>query len=205
MNLYHVVKGLIIGFSIAAPVGPIGILCIQRTLNKGRKSGFCSGMGAASADAIYGFLAGFGITAISGVLLKYQSQIRIIGGMFLIYLGLKALLSKPPERAASAAEGPGIAGDFLSTLLLTITNPATIISFAGIFAGFGIVEKGTNYISAASLVIGVFTGSLLWWLLLSTTIDYFKKRFNFSGLKWVNIASGLIIIIMGMVSIFSII
>ncbi|HEX5679515.1 MAG TPA: LysE family transporter, partial [Desulfobacterales bacterium] len=138
MDLPLFLRGLVIGFSIAAPVGPIGILCIRRTLAEGRASGFLSGLGAATADALYGCVAGFGLTVVSAFLVDQRAWIQLVGGVFLLALGVRTLRSKPAERAAQAAAGRGLAGSYLSTLLLTLTNPMTIISFAGIFAALGV-------------------------------------------------------------------
>src|SRR5215212_10024460 len=126
MDTSLLLKGLLIGFSIAAPVGPIGVLCIRRTLAQGRAAGLVSGLGAASADAVYGCIAGFGLTFISGLLISQQGWLRLIGGGFLLYLGIKTLLSRPAEQPASAG-GTGLARAYASTQLLTLTNPATIL------------------------------------------------------------------------------
>src|SRR5690242_13032805 len=130
-------RGLLLGFSIAAPVGPIGVLCIRRTLADGRVVGFVSGLGAATADAFYGAVAGFGLTVISALLIEQRFWLRLIGGGFLLYLGVRTVLARPAERAASAG-GKGLAGAYGSTLFLTLTNPLTILSFAAIFAGLGV-------------------------------------------------------------------
>ena len=142
MDISLFLRGLVIGFSIAAPVGPIGILCIRRTLADGRASGFLSGLGAATADALYGCVAGFGLTVVSAFLVDQRTWIQLIGGVFLLALGVRTLRSRPAERAAQASAGRGLAGSYLSTLLLTLTNPMTIISFAGIFAALGVAETG---------------------------------------------------------------
>jgi len=190
-------KGLIIGFSIAAPVGPIGLLCIRRTLTVGRTTGLMSGLGAATADAFYGFIAGFGLTALSSLLICQQEWFRLIGGFFLCYLGLKALFSKPAEQMASG-KGNGLIGAYASTFFLTLTNPMTILSFAAIFAGLGIVSSGVDYIAAGILVLGVFLGSALWWLLLSSGVAFFQEKFNLRELKWVNRISGILILFFGL-------
>jgi threonine/homoserine/homoserine lactone efflux protein len=190
-------KGVVMGLSIAAPVGPIGVLCIRRTLAEGRLSGLVTGLGAATADAIYGCIAGFGITAISSLLISHQTWLRLIGGLFLCYLGIRTLLSKPAQQAAEVT-GNGLLGSYSSTLLLTLTNPMTIISFAAIFSGLGIVSAGQNYLSAGILVLGVFGGSAAWWLLLSSLVSLFRARFADPGaLRWINILSGLIILLVG--------
>jgi len=186
------VKGLIIGFSIAAPVGPIGVLCIRRTLAEGRISGFVSGMGAATADALYGCIAGFGVTYVSSFLIGQQFSFRLIGALFLGYLGARIFFSKPAE-APSKAEGKGLAGAYASTLLLTLTNPVTILAFAAIFVGLGLGNSGGNYTAGMLLVLGVFLGSAAWWLFLSTGVGLFRKWFNGPRLRWVNRLSGVII------------
>jgi len=192
LDIDFLFKGLLIGFSIAAPVGPIGVLCIRRTLADGRISGLLSGLGAASADAIYGCIAGFGLTVISNFLVSQQTWIRLIGGLFLCYLGIKTLLTKPAQEAAQIKKN-SLMGAYGSTFLLTLTNPMTILSFAAIFAGLGLASSSGDYSSAAMLVLGVFCGSAAWWLLLSGIVGFLRDRFNFSIMLWVNRISGLII------------
>jgi threonine/homoserine/homoserine lactone efflux protein len=195
-------RGLIIGLSIAAPVGPIGVLCIRRTLTQGRSYGLVSGLGAATADAVYGCVAGFGLTLISSFLVDQQVWLRLIGGAFLCYLGVKTLLAKPAEEAARA-RGTGLLGAYASTLFLTLTNPMTILSFAAIFAGLGVAETGGDYASAATLVLGVFAGSALWWLLLSGGVSLFRKKFTPQALVWGNRVSGLVVMGFGVFALWS--
>ena len=192
MDINFFLRGFVIGFSIAAPVGPIGVLCIRRTLAEGRASGLVSGLGAATADAIYGCIAGFGLTFISTFLVSQQAWLHLVGGVFLCYLGLKTLFAKPAEQAASD-KGNGLVAAYASTFVLTITNPMTIISFAAIFAGLGLASASGDYASAGVLVLGVFIGSALWWLILSGGVGVFREKFNPKGLQWVNRISGAII------------
>ncbi|WP_425807536.1 LysE family translocator [Desulfitobacterium sp. Sab5] len=203
MDLAFLIKGVIIGFSIAAPVGPIGVLCIRRTLAEGRLSGFLSGIGVATADAAYGMIAGFGLTSISNFLIGQQIWLRLMGGLFLGYLGIKTFKIKPSDEIISSNKH-GLIGNYFSTFILTITNPMTIISFVAVFAGLGIGTIQTNYYSSLVLVIGVFFGSGLWWLTLSTIIDVLGKRFNTKGLIWVNKVSGIIVLIFGLIALASI-
>jgi len=203
LDLSLFVKGLIIGFSIAAPVGPIGVLCIRRTLGEGRISGFVSGIGAATADAMYGCIAGFGVTFISGFLIGQQFWLRLIGALFLSYLGVKAFFAKPAEAPAKAA-AKGLAGAYASTLILTLTNPVTILAFAAIFAGLGLGNAGGNYTAGILLVVGVFLGSAAWWLVLSTGVGLFRAWFNGPRLRWVNRISGVIIAGFGLLAFLSI-
>jgi threonine/homoserine/homoserine lactone efflux protein len=185
-------RGLVIGFSIAAPVGPIGVLCIRRTLAEGKAVGFATGLGAAAADAVYGAIAGFGLTAISHALVSQQIWLRLIGGIFLLYLGAKTFASKPADQAAQA-RGGSLAAAFASTFVLTLTNPMTILSFVAVFAGFGLVGNAASVVSASVLVFGVFLGSALWWLLLSGGVGLFRERLAAPHLTWVNRLSGLVI------------
>ncbi|MFC1961106.1 LysE/ArgO family amino acid transporter [Chloroflexota bacterium] len=204
-------SSVLIGLSIAAPVGPIGVLCIRRTLAEGRLYGLVSGLGAATADAIYGFVAAFGLTLITDVLLSRTALLQLVGGLFLAYLGGRTLFARPAEEAApstevapstegvTVTERRGIGGAYVSTFVLTLTNPMTILAFVGIFAGLGATAVG-SYGAAALMVLGVFTGSALWWFLLSGGVSLFWGRLD-SGLSktqlllWVNRISGVIILI----------
>jgi threonine/homoserine/homoserine lactone efflux protein len=202
MDASLLLKGLLIGFSIAAPVGPIGVLCIRRTLAQGRAAGLVSGLGAASADAVYGCIAGFGLTFISGLLISQQSWLKLIGGAFLCYLGIRTLLAQPAERAATTS-GMGLASAYTSTFFLTLTNPTTILSFVAVFAGLGLASMGGDYAAAAILVLGVFAGSALWWLLLSGGVALLRARFDTRAMRWVNRISGGVITVFGLLALVS--
>jgi threonine/homoserine/homoserine lactone efflux protein len=202
MGIIFLLKGIIIGFSIAAPVGPIGVLCIRRTLSGGWASGLLSGLGAATADAIYGSIAGFGLTFVSKFLVSQQMWLRLAGGIFLCCLGTKTFLSKASEERGTT-QGMGLLGDYASTFFLTVTNPLTIISFAAVFAGLGLGTSPGNYLSSLFLVSGVFFGSVFWWFLLSGGVGLFRARFSFAGLKWVNRFSGVIIAVFGLIALMS--
>jgi threonine/homoserine/homoserine lactone efflux protein len=201
MDIGFFLKGLAIGFSIAAPVGPIGVLCIRRTLADGRTAGLASGLGAATADGVYGCVAGFGLTFISDKLISQQLWFRLIGGAFLCYLGLKTLLARPAEQAAPDGSD-GLIGAYISTFFLTLTNPLSIFAFAAIFAG--LEGASGNYVSAGALVLGVFIGSALWWLTLSTGVSLFRTKVTPHGLRWVNRISGLIITGFGLLVLLSV-
>jgi threonine/homoserine/homoserine lactone efflux protein len=202
MDIGFLLRGVVIGFSIAAPVGPIGVLCIRRTLAEGHASGLISGLGAATADAIYGCIAGFGLTLISSFLISQQVWLRLVGGSFLCFLGFRTFLSKPAEQAAST-KGKGLVGSYVSTFFLTITNPVTILSFAAIFAGLGIGGASVSHVSAALLVLGVFIGSALWWFILSGVANVFRAEFSRDKLKWINRVSGIIIATFGVIALLS--
>jgi len=196
------IKGLILGFSIAAPVGPIGVLCIRRTLTNGILNGFISGLGTATADAIYGCIAAFGITAAVSFFIEQQTNLRLIGGLYLLYLGYTTFIAQPADQAAKAS-GESLPSAYLSAFFLTLTNPMTIMMFAALFAGVGIGANAANYSLAGLMVAGVFTGSLLWWLILSSTVSVLRSRFDHRKLKWVNQLSGVIIVGFGLISLFS--
>lgn len=192
---------MVLGFSIAAPVGPIGVLCIQRTLSRGRLPGFVSGLGAASADAVYGSIAGFGITALASFLLEYRTGVRLGGGLFLVYLGIQSFRAEPASPSASPANAQGLARDYGSTFLLTMTNPVTILAFVSIFAGLGVGVSG-DYREAILLVGGVFAGSALWWVLLATAVNHFRTRLPHSLTHRVNQLAGSIVVGFGLLALF---
>jgi threonine/homoserine/homoserine lactone efflux protein len=202
MTIDYLSKGIIIGFSVAAPVGPIGVLTIKRTLTEGCISGFVTGLGAALADTVYGVIAGFGLTAISSFLLTQEFWLKLVGGVFLLFLGIKSFISKPASKAANL-DSKGLLNNFISTFFLTVTNPATILSFLAIFVGLGLGTTKTEYSSSITLVLGVFIGSALWWLLLSFIVSYFQSKISPNRLIWINRVSGLIIISFGLIALYS--
>jgi threonine/homoserine/homoserine lactone efflux protein len=199
MDAELLVRGLVIGMSIAAPVGPIGVLVIRRTLAAGRIAGLVTGLGAATADALYGCVAGFGLTFISVLLIGQHFWVGLIGGLFLCYLGIRTFLAAPAERAAGAT-APGLLRSYLSTLLLTLSNPMTILSFAAVLAGLGIGGAEASYGAAALLVLGVFAGSALWWLILSSGVSAVRLRLTPGALRWVNRLSGAVLIGFGLLA-----
>lgn len=203
METVFFLKGLIIGFVIAAPVGPVGVLCARRTLMHGRRAGFYSGMGAATADAIYGFIAAFGLTFISAFLIDHQFSLRLIGGGLLLYLGVKAFVARPVKRSDLPRSARHYAGLYTSTFFLTLTNPMTILSFAAVFAGFGLAGTMGSVLSAAVLIVGVFLGSGLWWLFLVGIFSIYRKRFQAHQLIWVNRITGTIILASGVLALMS--
>lgn len=193
-----ILKGILLGFAIAAPVGPIGVLCIRRTLSEGRWLGFVSGLGAATADMFYASIAAFGLTALQSFLVSGQTWLRWAGGLFLIYLGARTFLSRPADGGGRTTGSPrGWLGSYLSTVGLTLTNPATILSFTMIFAGFGLSNTKGSYGSATLLVGGVFLGSSAWWLTLSSLVGLLHQKFTAGWMIWVNRISGLIILSFG--------
>ena len=204
MEVGFLFTGLALGLSIAAPVGPVGVLCIRRTLAYGRPYGFVSGLGAATADAIYGAIGALGLNFVSGLLIDQQMPLRLVGGLFLWYLGIRTFMAAPSEQTP-AANASGLLGAYLSTLALTLTNPLTILSFAAIFAGLGLGSAGGDYAIASHLVAGVFLGSALWWAFLSSGVGLFRGRLSSSGLRWLNRISGAVIVGFGLAALLSLI
>ncbi|MHB8844777.1 MAG: LysE family translocator [Nitrospirota bacterium] len=205
MGTLFFLKSLFIGFVIAAPVGPIGVLCARRTLMHGRRAGFFSGMGAATADAIYGFIAAFGLTFISDFLVEHQSWLRVIGGTILLYMGIKAFRAQPVKACDLPRSARHYAGMYSSTFFLTLTNPMTIFSFAAVFAGFGLAGTKGSILDAGTLIVGVFLGSALWWLFLVGIFSIYRKRFQSHELIWVNRITGVIIAGSGVLALASLV
>lgn len=202
-EIHFFLKGLILGFVIAAPTGPIGILCARRTLTVGRRAGFASGMGAATADVIYGFIAAFGVAFISNMLIEHQSELRLGGGSLLCFLGIKTFIERPEREPRRKLSLGRFAGMYTSTFFLTLTNPMTIFSFAAVFAGFGLAGARGSFMSAGVLVLGVFLGSAVWWLFLVSIVTLFKRRFGEPHLDWVNKIAGVIIGVTGVAALLS--
>ncbi|MEL6225261.1 MAG: LysE family transporter [Cyanobacteria bacterium J06627_8] len=195
-------QGIGIGLAIASPVGVIGILCIQRTLSQGRWIGFVSGLGAATADGIYGCIAGFGLSAIADVLVAQSQWLMLLGGLFLCYLGATTFRQKPPAETTVELSSQSTLKSYASVLLLTLTNPLTIFSFLGIFSGLGLGQAERDAHEAIALVLGVFLGSALWWLTLSTGVHYLSGWFRMSRLVWLNRLSGVVITAFGIIALW---
>ncbi|MBI5248222.1 MAG: LysE family transporter [Desulfomonile tiedjei] len=196
------IKGLAIGFSLAVPVGPIALLCIRRTLTKGRASGLVSGLGAAVADGVFGAVAGYGVAFIANFLFNHSLALRLVGGIFLCYAGVRIFFSVPPENSDDTAEN-GLLRDFASTLVLTLTNPLTAVTFAAVFATAGVGYRAGDYFLTSIMVAGVVCGSALWWLILSGIVSIFHGRINPRGLQMVNRISGTLIAAFGLVVLVS--
>jgi threonine/homoserine/homoserine lactone efflux protein len=193
-------RGLLLGFAIAAPVGPIGLLVIQRTLNDGRLVGLLSGLGAATADAIYGAVAAFGLSLLTAFLVEQQLWLGLAGGLFLCYLGVRTVMA-PPAVQAITVESRSLLGAWSTTLALTLTNPMTILAFVAIFAGAGLATASGDTLAALLLVTGVFLGSAAWWLLLSGGVALLRAFVNAQTLRWINWIAGGVIVAFGVLAI----
>jgi threonine/homoserine/homoserine lactone efflux protein len=197
MLIAFLLKGMVVGIVIAIPVGPVGVLCIRRTILHGRVAGFVSGTGAATADAMFGIIAGFGLTVVSDWLFDYQDWLRIAGAAFLLYIGISAFFHDPLTGTQSQRDPESLVGDFISTFALTITNPITILAFLAIFASIGFTGGQATLGTAAVLVLGVWLGSLLWWAGLAAGAGLLRLSFRHDHLVWINRTSGGILVLSG--------
>jgi threonine/homoserine/homoserine lactone efflux protein len=200
MEVWTFIRGMGLGLAIAAPVGPIGLLCIRRSLTQGQWIGLATGLGAATADGLYGCIAGFGLTAVADRLVDQAPLLGRLGGLFLCYLGVTTLRSNPATEAANVTSR-GLWGAYVSTLVLTLTNPVTILSFMAMFAGLGLVGSSPTGTAALALILGVFLGSALWWFCLSWGVTLFSQKLTPPRLKWLNRLAGAAILSFGVVAI----
>ncbi|MDP3148563.1 MAG: LysE family transporter [Ignavibacteria bacterium] len=201
MDFKLLVEGIIIGFAMAVPIGPIGIICIRKTLTEGRMRGLIIGLGAATADMLYGSIAAFGLTVISDTLLSQRIWIRLVGGALLLYLGVRTFRARPKDPKIEI-QSSGRLRSYFTTIFLTFTNPLTVFAFIAVFAALGL-GNGLSFVSASVLVTGVFTGSFLWFLSLSSGATFFRSKLDMVGMRWVNKIAGILIIISGVIAIAS--
>jgi len=195
--LWLLLKGVLVGILIAVPTGPVGVLCIRRTIFYGRRAGFVSGLGAATADAVFGIIAAFGLTVVSDMLLAWQNWLRFGGAGFLLFIGTTSFLSDPLAGSQRHRDPESLVADYASTFALTITNPVTILAFLAIFAGLGFTGKEATLGRAAILVLGVWLGSLLWWGALAIGAGLMRLSFQRRHLVWINRGSGGILVFSG--------
>lgn len=197
MVIEHIIKGLIVGIAISAPLGPLGILTIQRTINKGFISGFISGFGAAFADIIYAAIAGFGISIIADFLDTYQLLIRVLGGLLIAVLGVRIFYSNPVKQIRKQrARKTNFFSDFVSSFFITITNPLTVIVFGAVFTGLELDNSEARNLISYTL-IGMFCGAIIWWFSLTMIVNIFRKKIRLRNLWWINKITGGLIVVFG--------
>jgi len=205
MALTLLLKGIMIGLLASIPLGPIGVICIQRTVNKGRASGFFSGIGAATADTIFAAIAGFSLTFIINFIEEKQRILEILGGIIIILLGIKTFYTNPVSQLRRHKKKKNkLIEDFLSVLLLTITNPFAIFLFVGIFAALGLAYTGENMALSLVTIGGVFLGGALWWFTLSSLVNLFRDKFRLKQLLWINKIAGSVIFILGVLALVNV-
>jgi threonine/homoserine/homoserine lactone efflux protein len=208
---YILIQGIIFGFFLALPVGPVGVLCVQRTLAEGRLHGLLSGLGAAFGDALFGAIAAFGISAVKDWLEAHQDDLRIVGGVVLLFLAIRTVFGKSSHISKRQTRGENenrvvthsLVKDFFSTFMLAVTNPITLIAFAGLLATLGITEAGASVGNASILVLGVFAGSAAWWLAISTTAGVLRPFVDGSYQIWMNRGSAMILFGFGVYALLS--
>lgn len=202
MSITLLLQGILMGLVVAVPVGPLGLLCISRSLAMGPTYGLFSGLGVATADALAAAIAALSITLISGFLSEYQIVLRLVGGAFLCYLGYTIYVTEPVTQAP-IKDFNGLLGAYATTFFLTFSNPVTILSFVAIYAGWHVPSLDGQYIAATTLTAGVFIGSALWWIALFIGLEAFHEKFNLRFLFWVHRVSGAIIAALGVIVLFS--
>ena len=204
MELQFLIKGIIVGLVVSTPLGPMGILCVQRTLNKGKSSGFSSGMGIATADAIFALIAGLGISFIIHFLSEQQLIIKIIGGLVIAFIGFKIFITNPVKQLKKhRREGKTLFEDFISILFMALSNPFTVFLYIAIFAGLNLHDVSSGYSSALLVVAGVFVGASISWLAISTVVNHFRAKIRLRRLMWINRIAGITIILFGVFAICS--
>ena len=194
--LYIGIEGLVIGLLVSIPLGPVGVLCIQRTLNKGRLSGFASGLGAALADTFYATIAGFGVSAIMQYLFEYESILKTVGAILLIIMGIKLIRTNPAvqlRKSRLQKKGKGFFADLASVFVLTILNPVTFVAFITFFANIKTLQEHPYALSVLTLILSVMAGALLWWLTLIFIVSIFRNKFRLRIMLYINRVSGIIV------------
>ena len=199
MDLGLPIRGLAVGLIIAAPVGPVNVLCIQRTIERGWKSGILSGLGAAIADTLYGAIAGFSISLVIQFLIREESWIRLVGGILLMGIGV-VYYRKPPRSLEAVQVRSSANSDFVSTFFLTATNPTTVLSFLAVLAMLGLGKQRPLW-QTSFLVVGIFFGSMTWWTILASVASLLRRRITDRTMRWMNRVAGIAIGGFGLVNV----
>jgi threonine/homoserine/homoserine lactone efflux protein len=205
MGIELYLKGIAIGLMVSIPLGPIGVLCIQRTLNKGRRSGFVSGLGASVADTFFALVAGYGMSMVITFIKAQHIYFQVIGGSIIMYLGIHIFFTNPVKQLRLQRMSQNkLSQDFLSVLLLTVSNPMAIFFFLAMFAGVNLASGPMNVFFIGLVVGGVTTGSVSWWFILTTIVNIFRHKFRLKAIWWMNKISGLLIFFLGIAAILSV-
>jgi threonine/homoserine/homoserine lactone efflux protein len=199
------IKGIIIGLLVSAPLGPIGIMCIQRTLNRGYMAGFASGLGAAAADLIFAVIAGFGLTIIINFIEEKHLYFQILGGIFVLYIGYRIFNTNPVKQLRlQRLNKTRLSQDFTSVFLLTLSNPMSILLFIAIMAALKVANDLLSYFELTILISGIAGGAILWWFILASVANRFRKRIRLKSIWWLNKITGSLVFLFGLVVILSI-
>ncbi len=206
-DILYLFKGMLVGLMVSIPLGPMGVLIIQKTLHKGALSGFIAGMGAASADLFYATVAAFGLGFVINIVQAHELLLQVIGGIFLIAVGLKIYFDNPIRQIRQRRQGrvskTGLLGDYLSLFFLTVSNPITVVVFMAVFAGMSVFGESSSLLGEVLVVAGVLLGGGIWWYTLSTLVNIFRRKFRLRVLVTINRVSGMIIAILGALVILS--
>jgi threonine/homoserine/homoserine lactone efflux protein len=197
LALTFFLKGFLVGVIVTIPIGPISILCIQRTLTRGRLAGLTSWFGMATGDTLYAAIAVFGLSFVADLLVLYETQLQVVGALFLCLLGIRTYLKRPVPKTRPLSVNR-IVRYYTSTIFLTLTNPFTIIAFAALFAAFGIGGLGGGFLRALLLVVGVLCGASSWGFFLSTMFNLLRSRFTEEGLRRLNHIAGIVLVLIGL-------
>jgi threonine/homoserine/homoserine lactone efflux protein len=196
-DIVYLFKGMLVGLMVSVPLGPMGVLIIQRTLHKGALSGFCAGMGAASADCFYAMVAAFGLSFVVSTVQTHELLLQVLGGIFLLGVGLKVYFDNPlkqiKQRRSGRVSKKGLLGDYLSLFFLTVSNPIAIVVFMAVFAGMAVFGDNPSFLGEMSVVVGVLLGGGLWWYTLAVLVNIFRKKFRLRVLITINKITGMII------------
>jgi len=204
LEIEYLIKGIMLGLVVTAPLGPLGIMCIQRTINRGVLSGLVTGVASAFGDIMYALVAGFGLSVIAHFLNEYQLVIRVVGGVIVSFLGVRIYFSNPIKQfRQQKVQKQNYVSDFISGLLLTITNPVVIVVFGAAFASFGL-DKGDSVRNVIVTIIGVFVGAIGWWISLTALVNIFRDKINLRKLWWINKITGVFVLLFGVIIIVSI-
>lgn len=198
--MHYFLQSILIGFSLASVVGPISILCVKQTIVNGYKAGFVATLGASTADTFYAAVAAYGLTMISGFLIEYQFFLRVVGGLFLLYLGIQTIMSKIPKTAEVKIKKHNLLANYFTIVALTIANPLTIILFLSIFAGFGFAQG--QDIEPFFVTVGIGIGSVLAYVVLILIAAILKKKASDKALKNIHTVSGAMLICFALYSFF---
>ena len=204
MDIEYIIKGITLGLVVTAPLGPLGVMCIQRTINRGVIAGLITGIASALGDIMYAIIAGFGVSVIAHFLNEYQLIIRVIGGIIVGFLGVRIYFSNPVKQfRRQKVQKRNYVSDFISGFLLTITNPIVLVVFGAAFASFGL-DKGDSVRSVILTIIGVFIGAIGWWISLTTLVNIFRDKINLRKLWWINKITGVFVFLFGIIIIVSV-
>lgn len=200
-------KGILIGFVASIPLGPVGVICVQRTLCKSHKAGFISGLGAATADTVFATIAAFFLSIVMAFIERYVNVLKVIGGICVIIVGVNIFLKNPAvQLRRNRANKGNLWSDYLSVFFITLTNPAFILMFIALFASFGIsIQEGSPAFIGTGLIVGVFVGASLWWLTLTSVVSLLRRKFRPRHMLYLNRISGALIVLLGVIAILSLI